>query len=50
MPLDPQIKKILDSLKGTPTMEAMSVQDLRNSMLVVPSELRTKVGNVKIFR
>jgi len=49
MPLDPQIKKILDSLKGTPTMEAMSVQDLRNSMLVVPSELRTKVGNVKNF-
>jgi acetyl esterase len=47
MPLDPQIQKMLDSLKGSPSMEAMSLQDLRKSMLVVPPALRTAVGAVK---
>jgi len=47
MPLDPQIQKMLESLKGSPSMEAMSLQDLRKSMLVVAPALRTTVGAVK---
>lgn len=47
MALDPEIAKIIDTLKGTPSMEEMSVKELRESMLVVPPHLRTPVQSVR---
>ncbi|MGE4243111.1 alpha/beta hydrolase [Ramlibacter sp.] len=47
MPVDPQIAAVLKLLEGTPTMDTMSVTELRASMPITPMDKRTPVGAVR---
>jgi acetyl esterase len=46
MPLDPEVAAILKSLESAPTMESLSVDALRASLVYPPLERRTLVGEV----
>jgi acetyl esterase len=45
--LDPEIEAVLDTLRGAPPMEAMTLQELRSSLVPVPLARRHCVGSTE---